>query len=130
MDWDHERAEEDWPEKKEQHLALQRGFECFHPIDPEQRSTASFGYSAPAPQNVDPIVSPFAISAPAKVVEESAATVRAYTEFKRSSQDIMRQCAIQNVGFQLLIFEVVGGYDMETASFLNGLHQEYDSLRS
>ena len=75
------------------------------------------------------VVSPFAISAPARATEEPAATAKAYAEHKRRAQDTARQCATQNIGFQPIIFEMLGGCDLETASFLNGLCQDHDGVQ-
>ena len=74
------------------------------------------------------VVSPFTISALVRATEEPAATAKAYAEHKRRAQDTARQCVTQNIGFQPIIFEILGGYDPEMASFLNGLCQDRDGV--
>ena len=76
------------------------------------------------------LVSPFSLSSIGRGVAEIGAAARFYVEKKRQDRGTQEACQAQQIGFEPIVFETMGGCEFGAHQLLKSLCQECDRVLS
>ncbi|CAE7250211.1 unnamed protein product, partial [Symbiodinium natans] len=76
------------------------------------------------------LVSPFSLSSIGRGVAEIGAAARFYAEKKRQDRGTQEACQAQQIGFEPIVFETMGGCEFGAHQLLKSLCQECDKVLS